>query len=96
VHLGILVGVFYLGPGVGMRPRRGAEWRVLGWTALYTAFLGLVNLAFGCNYMYLCNKPEGWTPLNWFGEWPWYIGGGTLIALVSFWLLALPYRFKKV
>ncbi|MHC4452663.1 MAG: YwaF family protein, partial [Planctomycetota bacterium] len=90
VHLGILVGVFYLGPGVGMAPRRGAEWRVFGWTAIYTAFLALVNLAFGCNYMYLCTKPEGWTPLNWFGEWPWYIAGGALIALVSFWLLALP------
>jgi len=96
VHLGILAGVLYLGPGAGMAPRRGAEWRVFGWTALYTAFLGLVNLALGSNYMYLCSKPDGWSPLEWFGEWPWYIGGGALIALVSFWLLSLPYRLRPV
>jgi hypothetical integral membrane protein (TIGR02206 family) len=92
VHIGIVAGVLYLGPGIGMRPRPGSAWRIYWLTAVYTAFLGLVNLVLGSNYMYLCSKPSGWSPLDWFGEWPWYIGGGTLIAAVLFWLLALPYR----
>lgn len=95
LHIGIVAGVFYLGPGLGMRPRPGAQWRVLGLTLLYAAGVGMVNYALGANYMYLCAKPTA-SPLDVFGPWPWYLVGATAIAATLFALLALPYRFSSV
>ena len=95
VHTGIVAGVLYLGPGVGMRPRPGAEWRVFGWTLLYAAAVGVIDWAIDANYMYLRSKPGGWSPLDWFGDWPWYLFGAALITVVMFALLALPYRLSR-
>jgi len=92
LHIGIVASVMYLAGGVRMRLRPGAMGKAYGWTALYAAFLGVVNWLLDANYMYLCNKPRGWSPLEWFGPWPWYILGGAGLALALYWLLALPYR----
>jgi len=94
LHTGIVAGVFYLGPGLGMRPRRGAEFRVLGITLAYAALVGIVNWALDANYMYLCVRPTA-SPLDWFGPWPWYLVGATAMAAAMFALLALPYRFSR-
>ncbi len=94
LHIGIVAGVFYLGPGLGMRPRRGAEYRVLGMTLAYAGLVGIVNWALDANYMYLCVRPTA-SPLDWFGPWPWYLVGATAMAAVMFSALALPYRFSR-
>ncbi|MHC4952250.1 MAG: YwaF family protein [Planctomycetota bacterium] len=93
LHIGTVAAVFYLGPGLGLRPRRNAEWRVYGWSAVYTACVGLVDWAIGANYMYLAEKPPS-SPLDFFGPWPWYILGGAAMAAVVYPLVALPYRFS--
>ena len=94
LHIGIVAGVFYLGPGLGMRPRRAAEFRVLAMTLAYAGLVGIVNWALDANYMYLCAKPTA-SPLDWFGPWPWYLVGATAMAAAMFALLALPYRFSR-
>ena len=78
--------------GLGFRPRSGAPFRVWGITAAWAAFVGLVDLAFGTNYMYLRRKPLAATPLDWMGPWPVYILVGAAVALALFLLLALPFR----
>jgi len=93
LHIGIVAGVFYVGPGLGLRPRRGAEWRALGWTLVYVAFIGLIDFSLDANYMYLRRKPAA-SPLDWFGPWPWYLFGGIAMAGVLYFLLALPYRLS--
>jgi hypothetical integral membrane protein (TIGR02206 family) len=78
--------------GLGFRPRPGAAARAFATTALWAAFVGLVNLALGTNFMYLRHKPSGATPLDLMGPWPAYIATGALVALALFQLLSLPFR----
>jgi len=91
LHSGIVVSVLYLGPGLGMRPRRGAMWRAYGCTAIYAAIIGVIDWALDANYMFLCSAPGG-SVVDLFGPWPWYMLGGAGIGLALFFLLDLPYR----
>ena len=92
LHGLVLVAALVLVFGLGLRPGPGAPWRAFGITAGGAAFVGLVNLALGTNFMYLRHKPLVATPLDAMGPWPVYIGTGAAVALVLFHLLALPFR----
>jgi hypothetical integral membrane protein (TIGR02206 family) len=91
LHGLVLVASLVLVFGLGLRPRPGAPWRAFGITVGWTAFVGLVNLALGTNFMYLRHKPLVATPLDWMGPWPVYVLTGAAVALVLFHLLALPF-----
>jgi len=91
VHAATIAGVFYLGPGLGRRPRRGSWRRVSLVTAGYAVAVGLIDWALGANYMWLREKPQG-SVLDPLGPWPWYILGGAAIGVLLFFLLELPYR----
>ncbi len=73
-------------------PKPGCLRRALLLVNAYAAVIGVFNLVFGTNYMYLCSKPSGTSLLDYLGPWPLYIAGGEAIALVVFWLLWLPFR----
>jgi hypothetical integral membrane protein (TIGR02206 family) len=92
LHGLVLVAALVLVFGLGFRPRPGAPWRVFGITAAWAAFVGVVDLALGTNYMYLLRKPAVATPLDWMGPWPVYIGVAAAVALVLFYVLSLPIR----
>jgi hypothetical integral membrane protein (TIGR02206 family) len=92
LHGLVLAAALLLVFGLGLRPRSGAAWRVFGITVGWTAFVGLVNLALGTNFMYLRQKPSTATPLDAMGPWPVYIVTGAVVALTLFHLLALPFR----
>jgi hypothetical integral membrane protein (TIGR02206 family) len=94
MHSGIIVSLFYLTLGLGLRPRKGAVWRVYGWTLVYAVAVGLVDWAVDGNYFYLCRKPEG-SLLDLLGPWPWYLLGGAAVAALMYWLLDLPYRRSR-
>jgi hypothetical integral membrane protein (TIGR02206 family) len=94
LHSGIVAAVLYLGPGLGMRPRRGGPWRALGWTAALTAIIGPIDWLTGGNYMWLREKPPG-SVLDLLGPWPWYILGAGAVGLALFWLVDLPYRLRR-
>jgi hypothetical integral membrane protein (TIGR02206 family) len=81
--------------GFGRRPRPGAAWRVFLLTNAYTVVVGLVNAAFGTNYLYLRQKPGASTLLDWMGPWPVYILAADALALVLFLLLGLPFRAAR-
>lgn len=92
LHGLVIVAAMVLVFGMGLTPAPGAAWRMLAITAGWAAFVGLVNLALGTNYMYLRRKPEAATPLDWLGPWPVYIATSAVLALALFQLLALPFR----
>jgi len=92
LHGLVLVAAVVLVFGLGLRPGPRAPWRMLGLTAAWAAFVGLVDLGLGTNFMYLCRKPSAATPLDWMGPWPVYIGVAAAVALVVFQLLSLPFR----
>jgi hypothetical integral membrane protein (TIGR02206 family) len=89
----VVTPVFLWASGV-TRARPGSPWRALLWVNVYAAVVGAFNAVFKTNYMYLCQKPEGASLLDWFGPWPWYLVGGEMLALGLFWLLWLPFRFS--
>lgn len=94
LHGLVLVAALLLVFGLGLRPAPGAPWRALGITAAWTAFVGVVDVALGTNFMYLRHKPVVATPLDHMGPWPLYIAAGAFVALVFFHLLSLPFRLE--
>ena len=92
LHGAVVVAALLLVVGLGYGPRPGAVWRALLGLNVYAAAVGVVNVAFGTNFLYLCAKPLAPTPLDWFGPWPFYLLAGEGVALGLFTLLALPFR----
>lgn len=92
LHGAVVVAAILVVWGLGRSPRSGAVWRALLITNAYAALVGVVNLVFGTNFLFLCAKPEGRTLLDWFGPWPVYILVAEFVALGLFTLLALPFR----
>jgi len=95
LHGGVVVAAVLLAWGLDRPPRSGAVWRVLLLTNAYAALVGVVNLVFGTNFLYLCAKPAASTLLDWFGPWPVYILVAEAVALGLFTLLALPFPERK-
>ena len=91
-HGGIVIAVALLAFGGVARFRPGAVWRSFGLLLCYAALVGPVDAALGCNYMFLCRKPDNPSLLDRMGPWPWYLAGGAAVALAFFWLLWLPVR----
>ena len=71
---------------------RRSWWRAFGALNGYTVAIGLFNVAFGTNYMFLCAKPANPSLLDWFGPWPIYVVVSEVVALLVFVALWLPLR----
>jgi uncharacterized membrane protein YwaF len=87
----VIIPVFLAGAGL-VRPRRGCFRRVAITLNGYAAAIGAFNAAFKTNYMFLCEKPQAPTLLDWFGPWPVYLIAVDGVALLVFALLWLPVR----
>ncbi|HVR71974.1 MAG TPA: TIGR02206 family membrane protein [Vicinamibacteria bacterium] len=96
LHGLVVVAAVVLTVGFGMRPRKGAPWRAFLVTNAYAAAVGLVNVAFHTNFLYLRHKPGAPTLLDWMGPWPVYILVADTLAAVLFWLLHWPFRATEV
>ena len=46
---------------------------VTGVTLAWAAFASAMNKRTGGNYMFVADHPRGWSPLQLFGRWPWYL-----------------------
>jgi hypothetical integral membrane protein (TIGR02206 family) len=92
VHGSVVASAAVLVVGVGLAPRPGAPWRALLATNAYAAAVGLVDLLFDQNYLFLRAKPGAWTILDWFGPWPVYLLVCEIVAAAAFLLLYLPFR----
>jgi hypothetical integral membrane protein (TIGR02206 family) len=91
-HLGIVLAALFLVVGLGIVPRAHAVPRVLGISIAYTALVGVVDGVTGADYMFLRRPPGEWTLLRLLGPWPWYVVSASLVALVLFTALDLPFR----
>lgn len=86
----VLLGVAYATLVYALRPRLRSVGMTLAVTAAYAAVITVVNLALGTNYLYLCRRPEGQSVLDYFGPWPWYLGGLGLLTVGACLLCYLP------
>ncbi len=87
----IVLGALYLVIALRMRPARRAVLRVSVVTAAYAVAVGFVDYLTQGNYLFLRNIPPTQTFLDYMGPWPWYIVTLTVLAIVVFNLLYLPF-----
>jgi len=90
-HLAIVAAALFLVVGLGQVPRPGAVPRVFALSLGYTALVGVVDALAGANYMFLRRPPGEWTLLRLLGPWPWYLASASVVALVLFTALDLPF-----
>ena len=87
-HSGAVVAALVLVVGRRILPRPGAVKRVFTATVVVAAAAGTANLLTGGNYMWLREKPEAGSLLDFMGPWPWYILSAAALGLLLFTLLA--------
>jgi hypothetical integral membrane protein (TIGR02206 family) len=64
-------------------------------TAAWAAVAATGNALTGGNYMFLSERPDTASLLDYMGPWPWYILGGGLLALGMFAVLDIPFRRRR-
>lgn len=95
IHAPVIVGITLMAWGCRMTPRRGAVMRA--WLASWGAFAvaATASALTGGNYMFARNPPPKGSLLDLMGPWPHYLAGSALLALVTFWLLNLPFHRRR-
>jgi hypothetical integral membrane protein (TIGR02206 family) len=89
-HIGVILAAAWLVIGLRLHPRPRATLRVIAWTAVFFALVGVVDVLTGGDYDYLHTQhPPGLLAL--LGPWPWYIAGATGVGLLSILVLDLPF-----
>lgn len=91
-HGGVPVAAITLVWGMGLRPQPGAFRRVVGWSWVYMAGVGLLNFPLGTNYGFLRHKPAVASLFDLMGPEPWYLLTLQAIAFSLYALLLLPFR----
>ena len=94
-HAGVVVAALLLAFGLGLTARPGAVRRMFLATAVWAAVAAVGNVVTGGNYMFLMERPETASPLDYMGAWPWYIVCAALLAVALFALLDLPFRHRR-
>lgn len=54
-----------------------------------------INLLLGANYMFLTHKPFNPSPIDYLGDYPWYLLSLEVISFTLFYLIYLPFKIKK-
>ncbi len=94
-HSFVVISVIYLTVAFKMKPEIKSIWRAFIITNLYLFIISVFNLIFHTNYFFVCEKPEQSSILDYFGPWPYYILACEPFALAYFFMLYLPFAFRK-
>lgn len=91
-HGGVPVAAAALVWGMGLRPQPGAFRRIVCWSWVFMAGVGLLNILLDTNYAFLRHKPEVASLFDYMGPEPWYLLTLQAIAFGLYALLLLPFR----
>lgn len=94
-HGGVVGAALALVVGLRIHPRPWAVVRVAVLTLAFAAFVGVVDIATGADYLYLRAKPPSPTPLDLLGPWPVYLVAAALVGFALFAVLDAPFRITR-
>jgi len=93
--LAVLYGIF----GYGFRPTLRSVGITLLFLGIYTLIMAGLNMVLDANYLFLREKPEGASVLDFMGPWPyyliWLIGLAIVLCLVCYLPFSLPRRGRQ-
>lgn len=89
--LAVLYAVF----GYGFRPTLRSVGVVFVFLIAWTLFMVGVNQVLDTNYLFLREKPEGASVLDFLGPWPYYVFAQIGIAIVACFVCYLPFAFRR-
>lgn len=81
MHGGIILSVLYLSLIYHFRPGTRSWLSVWLWSQILVIVVYIIDVMLSANYMYLIERPIAKNPLV-IGEWPWYILGFEIAALI--------------
>lgn len=90
-HVAIVWGAAYLTLTLGHGPDWRGYRRTVAWTFVWLFTVLGLNAALGANYGYVNRKPGAGTVLDVLGPWPVYLLVETVIVLVGWALITLPW-----
>jgi hypothetical integral membrane protein (TIGR02206 family) len=94
-HFAVVGAALYLPIVDGWRPKQPL-WKgpleALGWALGYLVMVLCVNRILGTYFGFATRPPDNPSLLDHLGPWPWYLVASFFIALVVFFLLALPFK----
>lgn len=93
-HFAIVAAALYLPMVEGWRPRQPlwkAPLEVYFWSVIYLIVAMTINKLLGTNFAFAAHPPVNPSLIDQLGPWPWYLLSMQGIALVFFYLLALPF-----
>lgn len=97
-HFAVVIAALYIPIVLGWRPE-GPFWKtplvVFGWSLLYQMSTLVVNKLLDSNFAFSLRPPDNPSLIDHLGPWPWYLFAMQALALVFFFLLALPFVRKK-
>jgi hypothetical integral membrane protein (TIGR02206 family) len=85
-----VLAVLYAICGYGFRPTLRSVGITLVFLGIYTLIMAGVNIVLDANYLFLREKPEGASVLDFFGPWPIYVILLIALAIVLCFVLYLP------
>ena len=95
LHSIVVIVAIYLPLVLNWRPRKGAVIRVWICGLIYVLIAGTFDWITGANYGFFRYKAEG-SLMDVLHDWPFYIIEMTVLALIFFLILALPFVGKKI
>jgi len=94
-HISLIVTSVFAVFGLRLYPRQGAVIRSFLFSQVYIVLAFFISLLVNGNYGYLIEKPAAGSPLDYLGEWPFYIINIEIIFFVLFWIAYSPFWIQN-
>lgn len=94
-HALAVLAVLYAISGYGFRPTLRSVGITLTFLGAYTLIIAGVNVVLDANYLFLRQKPQGASVMDFMGPWPIYVAGLIGLAIVLCFLCYLPFAFPR-
>lgn len=94
-HGCVLIIIFYMTFIYNFKPKVISIIKSYIVLVLYTIAVGIFNIFLNGNYLFLSDKPESTSLLDYFGSWPWYILVVLMVILPYFFFIYFIFNVKQ-